>query len=342
MISIVKNCNECYNINMRKIRRLNFFDKPKLKKFMTFLQTNGGTEFLDLMTNVFPGHLHYLLPLKYKFLNESYLLTEEKNVLGLITTNTFNGNPYKINLTQLMFRENAYDDAQQMIEFVIAQYGALGAHTFFALIDERFTELAGVMSKNCGFRQCSSEQIWEVTKKRYKKPRTLSFRRFKKSDSKAVAEIYNDSLISHFKPTLTREESEFCEGWFSGLRYQTEYRYVIEDNSRIIGYFKITTPDNQNYTVDFNYSNGYEIDFDNIMYLVKREILKRQRNFKLFVKLKNYINTNDLQKSYFERKGFKCVSTKLLLTKDFFKQVREFSHEERFSLMGGLNNSPTF
>lgn len=327
---------------MRKIRKLNFFDKPKLKKFMTFLQTNGGTEFLDLMTNVFPGHLHYLLPLKYKFLNESYLLTEEKNVLGLVTTNTFHGNPYKINIAQLMFRENAYEDAQQMIEYIIAQYGALGAHTFFALIDERFVELANVMLSACGFRQCSSEQIWEVTKKRYKKPRTLSYRRVRRSDAKAVAEIYNDSLITHFKPTLTRLESEFCEGLCSGLRYLTEYRYVIEENSKIIGYFKIITPDNKNYTVDFNYSSGYEIDFDNIMYLVKREITKRQKDFKLFVKLKKYINTNDLQKTYFEHKGFKCVNTKILLVKDFFKQVKEYSYEEKYSLAGGLNNSLSF
>lgn len=332
----------CYNIVMRKIRKLNFFDKPKLKKIMTFLQATGGTDFLDLMTNVFPGHLHYLLPLKYKFLNESYLLAEEKNVLGLITTNTFYGNPYKVNIAQLMFRENAYEDAQQMIEFVIAQYGALGAQTFFALIDIRFTELINVMLNTCGFRQCSSEQIWEVTKKRYKKPKTLSFRRCKKSDAKSIAEIYNDSLIPHFKPTLVREESEFCESWCLGLKYQTEYRYVIEDGSKIIGYFKIITPDNQNYTVDFNYSDGYEIDFDNIMYLAKREIMKRQKKFKLFIKLKNYIKTNDLQKNYFEEKGFKCVSTKLLLTKDFFKQVREFSKEERFALMGGFNNIPTF
>ena len=181
-----------------------------------------------------------------------------------------------------------------------------------------------------------------MTKKRYKKPRSLTYRRFKNTDAKAVAEIYNDTLITIYKPSLNRLDSEFCEGLCSGLKYQTEYRYVIEENSKIIGYFKITTPDNENYTVDFNYSNGYEIDFDNIMYLVKREIIKRQRHFKLFVKLKNYINTNDSQKTYFESKGFKCRSTKILLTKDFFKQVKVFSNEERFSLMGGLNNSPTF
>lgn len=306
---------------------------------MTFLQTNGGTEFHDLMTNVFPGHLHYLLPLKYKFLNESYLLTEEKNVLGLITTNTFQGNPYKINISQLMFRENSYEDAQQMLEFIIAQYGALGAHTFFAAVDEKFTELAAVMLNTCGFRQCSSEQIWEVTKKRYRKSKKLTFRRFKKNDAKPVADIYNDSLVTHFKPTLTRLEAEFQESYCSGLKYQTEYRYIIEENGVIIGYFKITTPDNKNYTVDFNYSNGYDIDLDYIMYFAKREILKRQKKFKLFVKLKNYMNTTDAQKTYFETKGFICVNTKILLVKDFFKQVKEFSYEEKFALMSGVQKN---
>lgn len=327
---------------MRKIRKLNFFDKPKLKKFMTFLQTNGGTEFHDLMTNVFPGHLHYLLPLKYKFLNESYILTEKNNLLGMITTKTFNGNPYKINIAQLMFRENNYDCAQQMIEFVIAQYGAMGAQTFFAFIDERFSELINMMLQNCGFRQCSSQQIWQVTKKRYKKPKTLSCRRFRRTDSAAIADIYNDSLLSHFKYNLRRKEKEFDESHCKGLNYQTEFRYVIEEDSKIIGYFKITTPDNQNYTVDFNYSNGYEIDFDNVMYLATKEILKRQRNFNLFIKLKNYINTNEEQKNYFDAKGFKCINTDVLLVKDFYKPVREFSLEEKFAIMGGLNNTSTY
>lgn len=325
---------------MRKIKKLGFFDRPKLKKFIKFLQSDNGSEFLELMTNFFPGKLHYLLPLKYKFLNESYLLSEDDNVLGLITTNTFSGNPYKINISQLMFRKNAYDTAQQMIEFVIAQYGAMGANTFFILIEEKFNELINMIINSCGFRQCSYEQTWQVTKKRYKKSKHLTYRRFKKADAKDISDIYNDSLITHFKPTLVRTQEEFCEGQCKGLKYLTEYRYIIEDDSRIIGYFKITTSDNKNYTIDFNYSNGYEIDFDNIMYFAQREILKRQRKFKLFVKLKHYINTNEAQKSYFEHKKFKCTNTKILLVKDFFKQVKVY--EEKFALMGGYNNIPTY
>ena len=48
------------------------------------------------------------------------------------------------------------------------------------------------------------------------------------------------------------------------------------------------------------------------------------------------------QKNYFETKGFKCLNTNVLLAKDFYKPVKEFSLEEKFALMGGLNNTSTY
>lgn len=329
---------------MAVIRKLNYFDKSKLKELSPFLNYENENEFIDLLTNGLPGHLHYYLPLKYKMLGESYLFTENKRTLGFIKVNTFRGNYRKINISQLFFIENAYEVAQQLIEFVVSQYGAMGAHTFYVLVDDVYTELSQVFLNNCGFRQCSYEQIWEVPRTSFKKCRNITYRRFKKSDVKDVADIYNDSVFTHFKPTLLRNEKEFCESNFSGLTYANEYRYVIEEPSdnRIIAYFKISTADNEKYTVDFNYSNGYELDFETILYFATREILRRTRRYKLYIKLKNYINTNEAQKDYFKEANFNCISTKNLYVKDFFKIVKEYSPEEKFAVLGGLHNSPSF
>ena len=94
--------------------------------------------------------------------------------------------------------------------------------------------------------------------------------------------------MTHFKPTLERQGKEFSEAFYHGLTYSSEYRYVIEDASsdKILGYFLISTDDNENFLVDFNYSDGYEIDLDGIMYYATREILKRMRRFKLYMKIK--------------------------------------------------------
>ena len=329
---------------MAVIKRLSFFDKSKLKELSPFLNYEDENLFVDMLTNSIAGVLHYYLPLKYKFLNESYLLSDVNRTLGLITVNTFSGNPYKINISQLFFLENSYEVAQQLVEYVVSQYGAKGADTFYVLIDDIYTELAQVFVNNCGFRQCSSEQILEAPRISFKKNRNIKYRRFKKSDVKEVSDIYNDSVFTHFKPALLRNEEEFCEPVFSGLKYANEYRYVVEEPSvsRIIAYFKILTADNEKYIVDFNYSNGYDVDFDTILNFATREILKRTRKFKLYIKMKNYINTNQAQREYFEKKGFTCTSTKHLYIKDFFRVAKEYSPEERYSVLGGLHNSPSF
>jgi hypothetical protein len=327
---------------MTKIRKLNCFNKPKLKELIAFLKVSGKNEFADALSTGFFGYLHHSLPLKYKFLDESYILTDKQRVLGLITTNTHIGNYKKIDISQLFFVENAYEVAQQLLEFVIAQYGAQGATTFYTLIDDVHEELGRVFVDCCGFRQYSCEQTWKVSKRAFKKNNKLSYRRFKNSDIKEIADIYNASVYSHFKPALARNEKEFCETICSGLRKFTEYRYVIEDNSRVIGYFKISTPDNENYTVDFNYSSGYNIDCETIFYFAKREIIKRQKKFKMFARLKKYVDVSEHQEEYFKAKGFKCVNTKLLFVKDFFKLSKEYSTEERFAMLSGLYGNPSF
>ena len=329
---------------MAVIKKLKFFNKSKIKELRPFLNDEDDNLFIDILTNGLPGHLHYYLPLKYKLLPESYMLTDHEHTLGLISVNTFSGNYRKVNISQLFFLENAYEVAQQLVEFVVSQYGAMGAHSFYVLVDDTHTELSQVFLNNCGFRECSYEQIWEVPKTSFKKCKNIKYRRFKNSDVKEVSEIYNDSVFPHFKPAMLREEKEFYEPVFSGLKYANEYRYVIEEpaTSRIIAYFKISTADNEKYTVDFNYSNGYEVDFDTILYFATREILRRTRKFKLYIKMKNYINTNKAQKEYFKEAGFNCISTKNLYVKDYFRIVKEFSEEERFAVLGGLHNSPSF
>ena len=327
---------------MAKIKKLNWFDKPKLKTLTSFLDANNENLTESFSPDILPFCLHYYLPLRYKFYPESYLLTDNREILGLITTNVYRGNPEKINISRLMFWENSYETAQQLSEFVIAQYGAMGARTFYILIDEYNSELAQLLVNNCGFRQCSTEQLWEIPKRAFKKNRNVSCRRFKKSDIKEASEIYNDSVLSYFKPALNRNEKEFTEPLCSGLRPQSEYRYVIEIEqlSKIQAYFKISTSDNECFTVDFNYSEGYDIDFDTIMYFASREILKRKRQFKLLIKMKNYIRTNKNQTDYLCGHGFKCVNTKLLLVKDFFKIIKE--PEKNFVVLDAGYNGSSF
>lgn len=107
---------------MTIIRRLNCFDAPKIKKMIAYL---GSDEKYSraILSEAFHS-VHSILPLKYKFLPESYILLENNEILGLITIIPTSGNPYKINITRLIFKQNLYDIGKQLVEFVIAKYGA--------------------------------------------------------------------------------------------------------------------------------------------------------------------------------------------------------------------------
>ena len=91
---------------MTVIRRLNCFDTPKIKKMISYLGSDDGEKFSKAITNEAFVMLHAILPLKYKFLPESYILLEKGEILGLITVVPTSGNPYKINITRLIFQQN--------------------------------------------------------------------------------------------------------------------------------------------------------------------------------------------------------------------------------------------
>ena len=321
---------------MTKISKLNFFNKRKIKNLIPFLNKDKNNSFLQLLSVSPFGGIHNLLPLKYKFLYESYIIEEGGECLGAATISPIVGNHSKLAITQLFFSENAYDVAKQLLEFLISHYGANGASAFYVLINEIQSDLINLFLSGCGFRQCSAEETWEVTKKTFQKPSTIKYRRLKDSDLKEISDIYNDSLITYFKPTLERSSQEFAETFCHGLTYSTSYRYVVEDYSsgRILGYFLVSTDDDENYVVDFNYSDGYEINPEGFMYFAIREILKRRRHFKLFVKTKRYLKTSERQKEFFVSNNFQWLKTRLLLVKDFYKLIKQESPVKEFIMLG--------
>ena len=133
---------------MTIIRRLNYFDAPKIKKMISYLGNDDGVS-SDILNE--PAlMIHSILPQKYKFIPESYILLDEKEIFGLITVTPAQGNPYKIYITRLIFKQNMYDTGKQLVEFVIAKYGSKGVTSFCVNVDQSHDELLQLFMKGCG------------------------------------------------------------------------------------------------------------------------------------------------------------------------------------------------
>lgn len=329
---------------VRQIRKTNYFDKSKLKKMISFLGTDAINHYTKVFMN-FPFNLiHNLLPLNLKFLPESYVIEENKEIIGMVTVAPTAGNPFKLDINRLFLEQDYFNAGKQLIDFVISKYGAKGASNFVAKIDDSYDELLELFSEGCGFRQCSSEQLWKMDTIRFSKTENTFFRPFKNSDAQATAMLFNDTVITHFKHSLSKTKQEYQEPLFQGLAEETRFKYVIEDENlkTLKAYFAFSTFDNTNYILDITMSPWYDCSLDDILNFTINQINKRQKDFSLFVKLKKYTTTAETHEQYLLEKGFKCVQNQVVLVKDFYKLVKETPPLQKIVLFNGINEKPVF
>ncbi len=317
---------------MRKIRKLYYFDKKRMQEMISFL--NNRDKYINhIMFNpLIP--LHHLLPLRFKFLPESYVLKDKKEIKGLITVAPSRCPLKKMEIQRLFFENNCYDDAGELIQFVVSKYKAMGAASFVVKIDDFLPELLKLFVARCGFSQISYEKLWKVGEfdGEFNKK---DFREFRNSDAQTVANLYNESLLPHFRPLLSRDAKEFKEIFFKGLSYFSEYKYVIEDKSskNITCYLSIQSADNENFILDIIQSSWIELDIRALIAFAKVQISKRQKNFNLYIRTKKYTQLGERDEKYFMENKFECVQNQIVLTNSSAKIIRENVHTGQFTIL---------
>ncbi len=321
---------------MTRIRQLNCFDIPKIRKMAEYLGSDDSDRFAKEMRTEAARVVHKLLPLKYKFLPESYIFLEKDEILGMITVLPTMGNPYKINITRLIFKNNLYDVGKQLVDFVIARYGAKGATSFSVTIDESHDELFSLFLNQCGFRHCSSENLWKIENFDLNNIRPARFRVCQNSDAKKVSDLYNSELNALYKPSLVRIKTEFKEPFFEGITNFYKNRYVLEEgvHHRIVAYLSITTTDNTNFILDLTTNNGYDISYDEILAFAIGEISSKKSYFYTFIKQKKYTKTSERFEEYLKNKNFQCIQTQNVLVKDLYRPIRQKENVLQVFLFG--------
>lgn len=322
---------------MSKIRKLYWFDKKNTEEMLSFLNNRTNDNYINkIMYNPFLL-LHYFLPLRCKFLPESFVMKSNKEFKGLITiapTKT----TQKMEIQKLFFKENALLEAAELVQYAVSKYKAMGAFSIIVKVDDYMPELLTMLVAKCGFSQISYEKLWRITKFPNEPFDNKEFRSFKNSDAKAITNIYNDSLLPHFRPLLGAEVREFKEKIFKGLSYYTEYKYIIEDkNSKAItGCVFIKTLDNENFTIEILQTSWIELNINSILNFAITQIKKRKKRFGVFVKTKRYLAIGEKQEEIFKNNAFECVQNQILLTNSSAKLLKDNVNSNKFVVLSDL------
>lgn len=320
---------------MRRIRKLYYFDKKNAQEMISFLNNSANDTYISrIMFNPFLP-LHHLLPLRLKFLPESFVLKDNKEIKGLITIAPTKCRYKKMEIQKLFFEENSYADASELVQFVVSKYKAAGAVSVMVKVDDYLPELLSMFVSKCGFSQISYEKLWRVnhfTDDEYDK---REFRPFRNSDAQIVASLYNESLLPHFRPLLSREAREFRETVFKGLSYYSDYKYIIEDKKTksITGCISIMTFDNENYIVDVIQTGWVNLNINSVLNFAASQIKKRRKKFGLFVKSKRYTSLGENYEKCFAEDGFECVQNQIVLTNSSARVLTEPSKSGKYTVL---------
>lgn len=330
---------------MTKIRKLYYFDKNNAKEMISFLD-NGDIYVSNIMFNPFLP-LHHFLPLRFKYLPESYVLKDKKEIKGLITIAPTRCPLKQMEIQKLLFEENCYEDAGELVQYIVSKYKAMGCASIITRIDDYLPELLKLFISKCGFSQISYEKLWRVNigknewvnnSKNENAPMNYDkkmFREFRNSDAPAIANLYNEQLLPHFRTLLCKDIKEFKDVLFPGLLYFNEYKYIYRDkkSKNIQAYISIKTSDNENYILDVIQSGWNEVDIYEIIYFAINKIQRRKRNAKLFIKTKKYTSSGEKYEKDFMEQKLECVKNQIVLTNSSAKIIRAPEHNKKFTVL---------
>ena len=313
---------------MAKIKKISFSDIGNIKKLVSIVCSDNIIDYRRLFFNSVPTTFlqNLFYNVHFRKLMETYVVSDNNNNLkGLISLQAEKGNSYKWKIKRLFLAPNSYEYGKQLIEYTIAKFGARGVDTFIIAVDDNNNDLIDLFIKGCGFRFCSTEALWEVSNINFltQEIDEKNFKMFKNSDAEKVSELYNENLISLYKYSLEKEE--FCDCEFINLKKETSFKYIYEDNNtkEIKAYIKIVTLDNINYFLETIVPPQYLDLYPMILSFATKKIVKRNKNFKLYIKNKRYFQSGDNIENFFRENKFEHLQNSAILVRDFFKSIKE-------------------
>lgn len=315
---------------MTKIRPLKPSDMKEVRVMIEYIKPGiSSIRLSEEYFIMFPLDLvHSFLPLNMKFLQESYVAIENKEILGLISIIPDNKDKTRWKINRLILNNNSYDVGKKLVDYVVNKYGGAGVETFITNIDSNYPEAISLFKNSCSFRNCSQIQILakNVSEIEYLPSNDYKFlRKIKYSDARYLSELDHQALYPHFRPSLIKSAADFKFGLknriLNKLRGYKVKRLVLESPAKksIEAYILIMSMDGINYRVDIILSLAYQEHYTDLLSDVSRYVKSQNENAKLFIYLRKYYQSSKKFAEVLKTLGFKENYLYQVLVKDYWK-----------------------
>ena len=315
---------------MAKIKKISYSNIFHIKKLISVISSDNIMSYRRLFFISVP--ITFIQNLVYSVLlrrfTETYVVSDsENNLKGVISVKAQHGNPYKWQIKRLLLDRNSHEEGKQLVDYIVAKFGARGVDTFYVAVDDLQHDLIDLFIKGCGFRLCGYETLWKVSNLNFVVDDFLhlSFKPFKNSDINLAADLFNDNLIPHYKYSLSKNKFEFADRFFQGINSESDFKYTLfdEKSKLLMSFIEIKTFDNINYFIDTIVPPQFFDLYPIILSFAVKKIINRNKKFHLYIKHRKYFLGSELFESFFKEHKFELLQNNAILVRDFFKPIKK-------------------
>ena len=310
---------------MAKIRRFNISHFKKVQKMVSSISPDEKISYSGTILGGLVDIFQDFMPLALRKSPESYIVVNENNdVKAFITIEVTKGNKHKWFVKQLFLDKNSFDEGKQLIGYVVAKYGALGADTFCVLIDENDETSAELFSKRCGFRLCSREVVWHAPDFDLNTNYNWSdFCKLSNFEAKKVASFFNDGILPHFRFSLEQDIDEFKTPILKNPFKKYPKNFILKNKDKsILAYLEYHFVNQRDFLVDLIVTKPFEDEYLPILKSVISHLKTIVPNGNIFVLNRNYMTSAKPFEDVLCGCGFEKMQIKMLLVKDFYKPLK--------------------
>ncbi len=258
--------------------------------------------------------INYLLPLRLKFANETYVALVDNKKSALITLDKDSKSYSRFKITKFILEENQSSISTQLINYVISKYRAQGATSFYVVIDEKRADLLNIFKNEMNFRLCGCEYLYKISSINSKTHFLL--KTFKKEDVKSVCNFYNENINSFNKPIFQRQNYQFNNDFIKYVFYDAQ-------DDKLLGYFEVATSNNTDYYINFTIDYAYNIYLIDAIKFIYTKLKHKNKTFNLYIKVKDYFMNSKEFIALLNENHFELISKSQILAKDYFKQIKQ-------------------
>ena len=257
--------------------------------------------------------INHILPLRVKFANESFVALVDKKAEALITLDKDSKSFSRLKITKLILEENSTSIACELVNYAVSRYRAMGANSFYVVVDEKQADLLNIFQNELNFRACGFEYLYKINS--INASTTLFLKPFKKEYVKEVCEFYNENINSFNRFLFARQGYQFNNGC---------QKFVFsEENNKILAYFEVATKNNLDFYINFSIDFAYNIYLTDAIKIIYTKIKQKNKNANLYIKVKDYFMNSKELIAILNENNMEFVSKSKILAKDYYKEIKQ-------------------